>query len=119
MRSRPMRRLPSALLFALPTLILPACGGPLAEGEADFKKARYPAAKQTFASIEAEMRVSDKSTRAEYALYRGLTLTALGDRAHGAQWLREAKALEDTQAGALHEDDARRLSVAIEANEIP
>jgi hypothetical protein len=114
-----MRWFPLAPLFALPTVILMACGGPLADGEAAFKKARYPAAKQAFASLEAEMRVSDDATRAEYALYRGLTLTALGDRAHAAQWLLEAKSLEDAQAGTLREDDARRLSVAIEANEIP
>ena len=98
---------------------LVGCGGALAEGEADFRQAQYPAAKQTFAALEVEMRSGDDAIRAEYALYRGLTYAALGDFSRAVVWLREAKALEDARAGALHPDDARRLTVAIEANEIP
>ena len=95
-----------------------ACGGALAEGEAHFRHARYPAAKQAFASLEVEMRSEDDASRAEYALYRGLTLAALGDRSHAALWLREAKAFEDVH-GSLRAGDARRLAAAIDANEVP
>ena len=79
------------LLVAL-LVFLVACRGALAKGEAEFKRARYPSAKQVFASLEEEMRARDAATRAEYALYRGLTLAALGDRARAALWLHEAKA---------------------------
>jgi hypothetical protein len=95
------------------------CGGALAEGEADFRQAQYPAAKQAFAALEVEMRSGDDATRAEYALYRGLTFAALGDLSRAVLWLREAKALEDARGGALRAADARRLAVALEANEIP
>jgi hypothetical protein len=100
-------------------LSLSACGGALAEGESQFKKGQYPEAKQTFASIEAQSRSYDDGRRAEYALYRGLTLSALGDRAQAGLWLREAKAIEDTVPRSLEHEDALRLKEAMEANEAP
>lgn len=106
----------AALLVAL--LSLPACGGVLAEGESQFKKGQYPEAKQTFASIEAQSRSYGDSRRAEYALYRGLTLSALGDRAQAGVWLREAKAIEDTVPRSLEREDALRLKEAMEANDV-
>jgi len=98
-------------------LCLAGCGGALAEGESQFKKGRYPEAKQTLASIEAESRSYDVARRAEYALYRGLTLSALGDRAQAGVWLREARAIVDTAPGSLEQEDTLRLKEAIEANE--
>jgi hypothetical protein len=92
------------------------CSGPLAEGESDFKRGRYPEAKQAFSSLEVESRGWDDWSRAEYALYRGLTLAALGDRSASGVWLREAKAIEDGHAGSLRGDDAKRLSIALEAS---
>jgi hypothetical protein len=106
-------------LLVVLLVLLVACRGALANGEAEFKRARYPSAKQVFASLEQEMRTRDAATRAEYALYRGLTLAALGDRSRAALWLQEAKALEDLRSGTLRPDDARRLAVAMEANEVP
>ena len=91
MRARPLF-LPFLLWLAAS---LVACGGALAEGRSQFDKGSYPEAKQTFASAEAESRSWSDAKRAEYALYRGLTLGALGDRAHAGVWLREAKAIED------------------------
>jgi TolA-binding protein len=96
-----------------------ACGGALAEGESQFKRGRYPEAKQTFASIEAESRSYDDSRRAEYALYRGLTLSALGDKGQAGVWLREAKAISETDPGSLEREDALRLKEAMQANEAP
>ena len=64
------------------------CGSALADGESQFKKGRYPEAKQTFASIEDDAKHYDDTKRAEYALYRGLTFGALGDRVRSALWLR-------------------------------
>ena len=106
-----------ALLLPLVMVTLSACGGPLGEGESLFGKGRYPEAKQALVAIEAESRGWSDARRAEYALYRGLTLGALGDRGRAAVWLREAKAIEDTHPGALSEQDARRLHIGLESHE--
>jgi hypothetical protein len=96
-----------------------ACGGPLDDAEDQFRQGQYPAAKQTLAATEAESRTWDPPTRAEYALYRGLTLAALGDRGAAAWWLRRAKAAEDAAPGTLSPDDADRLAVSSHANFLP
>ncbi len=96
-----------------------ACGGMLADGKAQFDKGRYPEAKQTFAAIEVESRGWSDAKRAEYALYRGLTLSALGDRAAAGVWLKEAKALVDASPGSLGAEDMHRLKLGLEGLEAP
>ena len=113
MRARPLF-LPFLLWLAAS---LVACGGALAEGRSQFDKGSYPEAKQTFASAEAESRSWSDAKRAEYALYRGLTLGALGDRAHAGVWLREAKAIEDAHPGSLDAPEAQRLHLGLESNQ--
>lgn len=104
-------RLTACLPFVL---LLVACGGALAEGESQFKDGHYPAAKQTFASLEPESRAFADPKRARYALYRGLTLSALGDRPQAGVWLREARAIEDTHPGSLTQEDALRLKAGLD-----
>jgi hypothetical protein len=106
-------------IAALVVVALVSCGGALAEGESDFKSGRYPEAKEIFAGLELEAKGYGDAKRAEYALYRGLTLGALGDRARAGGWLREAKAIEAAHPGSLSQSDARRMNVAIEAIEEP
>jgi hypothetical protein len=91
------------------------CGGALAEGQSQFEKGRYPEAKQTFAAAEGESRAWNDEKRARYALYRGLTLNALGDRARAGVWLREARAIEDAHPGSLSAEDAQRLRLGLES----
>ena len=105
-----LRRL--ALTFAL---LVAACGGVLAEGKADFKKGRYAEAKEAFVAAEPESRTWEDRRRAEYALYRGLTHGALGDRAAASVWLHEAKAIEDAHPATLSADDMTRLKLGLEA----
>jgi hypothetical protein len=93
-----------------------ACGGALAEGQSQFDKGSYPEAKQTFAAAESDSRSWNDAKRARYALYRGLTLGALGDRAQAGVWLREAKAIEDAHPGSLTPDEARRLHLGMDTN---
>jgi hypothetical protein len=102
---------------ALAVLSLCACTGAFAEGKSEFEQGHYPRAKQIFASLETESRGYDDAHRAEYALYRGLDLMALGDRAEAGVWLREAKAIEDTRPGTLQRPDALRLKTALESRE--
>jgi hypothetical protein len=92
-------------------LVLAACGGALADAKSDFKKGRYAEAKETLVRAEPESKSWDEKHRAEYALYRGLTHNALGDRAAASTWLKQAKALEDS----LSEDDQVRLRLGLEA----
>ncbi len=99
------------LLLAMAT----GCSSALAEGESEFKKGRYPEAKQTFESLQTDAVGYGDAKRAEYALYRGLTLGALGDRAAADVWLREAKTLEAAHPESLSPEDARRMKTALEA----
>jgi len=104
-----------ALLLFLASL--GACGGALAEGRSQFDRGNYPEAKQTFAAAEAESRSWSDARRAEYALYRGLTLGALGDQGHAGLWLREAKAIEDAHPGSLDPQEAQRLHLGLESTQ--
>ena len=107
-----MSRSRIALLFVL---TVAGCGGVLAEGKADFKKGRYAEARETFVAAEPESRNWEDKRRAEYALYRGLTHGALGDRAAAGVWLHEAKAIEDAHPATLSADDMTRLKLGLES----
>lgn len=106
-----------AILLLPAALLLAACGGALAEGESQFDRGQYPEAKQTFGALEEESRTWSDAKRAEYALYRGLTLNALGDRGQAAIWLREAKAIEEAHPGSLTREEAQRLRLGMESTE--
>jgi hypothetical protein len=95
--------------------MLASCGGPLSEAKGDFKNGRYAEAKETLVRAETESRGWSDQRRAEYALYRGLTHNALGDRAVAVTWLREANAIEGAHPGTLNEDDQVRLRLGLEA----
>jgi hypothetical protein len=110
----PIRR-----LAPLATLCLVACAGPLARGIDQFDDGHYPEAKQTFASLEPESRSWDDAHRARYALYRGLTYGALGDRARATMWLREARAIVLAHPDALPPEDRQRLKTGLDTYEVP
>jgi hypothetical protein len=106
----------AALVVAIAVAVV-GCASPLARGEREFADGRYPEAKRTLAALEGESR--RRGRRAEYALYRGLTLAALGDVAAAKPWLDEARARESACPGRLSPYDARRLEVALDALEPP
>jgi hypothetical protein len=91
------------------------CAGPLAHGEAAFRAGDYPEAKRELNALQAESRTWPRDRRAEYALYRGLTLGALGDVVRAGVWLEQAWAIEARHPGSLSVDDAARLETAVEA----
>lgn len=114
-----MRAPSRVLLLAAGAWAVAACGGGvLSPAESEFDVGHYPAAKQAFAALEFESRSWDDATRAEYALYRGLTHGALGDDARALEWLRQAKALDDAHPGTLSPDGASRLRVALASLEL-
>jgi len=100
-------------------LLLAACAGPLARGIDQFDDGHYPEAKQTFASLEPESRSWDDAHRARYALYRGLTYGALGDKPRAGVWLREAKAIVLEHPDALPPEDRQRLKTGLDTYDVP
>jgi hypothetical protein len=108
-----------SLLVVAAAFGLASCGGPLADAEGQFDKGQYPAAHQSLLALESASRSWSTADRATYALYRGLTLLALGDRGRATMWLLEAKGAEDRRPGSLSGADTRRLGVAMESNGIP
>jgi hypothetical protein len=94
--------------------VLTACAGGLGRAEAAFAEGRYPDAQRDLAALETESRGWNDGRRAEYALYRGLTDSALGDRERARLWLREARAIEEAHPGSLSREDRQRLGAGIE-----
>jgi hypothetical protein len=86
--------------------------------ESEFAKGRYPEAKQALEALEAESRSWNDATRAEYALYRGLTYAALGDRDRAGVWLHEARMIEKGHPGSLSPPDAQRLKLGVEGGDV-
>ena len=102
----------NSLTLSSALVVFTACASPLGRAEAQFAGGRYPEAKQGLLSLEAESATWPDAKRAEYALYRGLTHAALGDREQASVWLREARAIEDTHPSSLSYDDVQRLKLA-------
>ncbi len=100
------------LLTALTALT--ACGGdPVFEARRLFDAGRYADARKRLEVLgDAEYRSLDARSRTAYALYRGLTLGALGDRKNALAWLGQAKQIEEQNPGSLNPDDAVRLRLA-------
>jgi neutral trehalase len=94
-------------------MVMAGCGGPLADAQWLFDAGQYPRAKQVLASLEGASAAWDAPRRAEYALYRGLTLGALGDWDRASRWLDRARILEDGQPHTLSRLDALRLELAL------
>lgn len=91
------------------------CGGALSGAKSDFRAGEYGRAREQLEALEPASKRWSERERAEYALYRGLTHHALGDRARAELWLAEAKRIEDVHPHTLSTDDRTRLSLALDA----
>ena len=108
----------SVLAFFLAVaLVLVGCMSPLARAERAFRSGDYPDAKDSLAVLEPRVREWSPERAAEFALYRGLTFAALGDRERAERWLRQAAAWEQVRPGTLSAEDAHRLQTVIEASD--
>jgi hypothetical protein len=107
--------------IALLALVLAsaACATPLGDAEALFRKGQYPATHQALLALDNERSSWTEPDQAEYALYFGLTLLALGDDGRARAWLTDAKAIDDAHPGSLRDRDRRRLDVALASNPVP
>ena len=90
-----------------------ACGGAVSGGIVDYEQARYPEALQRFRHAEPDAAWWDGRDMARYALYRGLTHLALGDKEAAARWLREAKITLDRDPNTFSEEERCRLAAAL------
>jgi hypothetical protein len=104
-----------AVSLLTPIVLLVACGASLSSAKSDFKSGRVAEAKDTLVTLEPESKAWTGSKRAEYVLYRGLVHHSLGDREEAAHWLRQAKAIAESDPKTYSEDDRARLDLALDA----
>lgn len=105
-------RLSLALLAAL-LFPLAACATSFGRGVTHYEQAEYPQALERFVAIEGELDGLSPKERARYALYRGLTHFALGNRALARLWLGEAKLAYDEDGRVFSEKEAGKLGSAL------
>jgi hypothetical protein len=96
-----MRRMVGALLFCLGSLGLLGCSNCVRRGAALYEDARYIEAAEVFERNEFQLRELSARQRAEYGLYRGMTLHALGDLSNAERWMKYAYAVERANPGCL------------------
>ena len=88
------------------------CASSFGPGVRDYDHGRYPEAIEQFRDAEGRAAGWRGHDRARYALYRGLTHLALGDRPATLRWLGEAKRAVDANPTLLSDEDAGRLASA-------
>lgn len=91
------------------------CAGPMSQGISDYHRGSYPEAAAHLADAERDREGASERTRTRYALYRGLTHLALGDRESAQRWVAEAKARWDADRELLDRADQGRLLSAWES----
>jgi hypothetical protein len=89
-----------------------ACSGSFGAGVRAYDHGRYPEALEELRSAERDAVRARGRDRVRYALYRGLTHLALGDREGTRRWLGEAKRAADQSPTLLSDEDAGRLASA-------
>jgi hypothetical protein len=99
---------------AVGAFYLIGCMSQLSRARLDFRSARYSEARVALVQLEPELQGWDVETQASYALYRGLTHGALGDKLGARPWLRLAKQAYDRDHAVLDADDQTRLKLALE-----
>lgn len=90
-----------------------ACSSSFQKGLGHYERAEYPQALERFTAIEDDVEGWSPRDRAHYALYRGLTHFALGNRALARQWLTQAKAAQDADGDVFTDTDAGKLGSAL------
>jgi len=91
----------STLLVAT---LLCACGGSVRRGATLYSDGRYIEAAEVFERTEYRLREVSTRERAEYGLYRGMTMLVLGDLRNAHRWLTYAYEIERYEPGSLSGD---------------
>ena len=82
-------------------LCLLACSTSVRRGAALYADGRYIEAAEVFERNEYQLASLSAPQQAEYGVYRGVTLHALGDTANARRWLTYAKDVERASPGSL------------------
>jgi len=80
------------------------CSSYVKRGSTLYTDGRYIEAAEVFERTEGRLADSSAREKAEYALYRGLTLLVLGDLRHSHRWLTYAYDIERAVPGSLRQD---------------
>jgi len=100
------------VIVLLSALASGGCAGSFGAGVRDYDHGRYPEAIEELRVVECDATTWQPEARARYALYRGLTHLALGDRRATLRWLSEAKRALEDHPTLLSNEDAGRLTSA-------
>src|SRR5450432_323020 len=100
------------LLLVLLMLGSAACTSSFGEGVRQYDHGRYPEALEQLRQTETEARAFRERDRARYALYRGLTHLALGNRSATMYWLAQVKRAVEANPTLLGDFDSGRLTSA-------
>jgi hypothetical protein len=98
---RALRFIASTLLLGC---LLSACGGHVRRGATLYADGRYIEAAEVFELTESRLREASTRERAEYGLYRGMTMLVLGDLRNAHRWLTYAYSIERYEPGSLSGD---------------
>jgi hypothetical protein len=85
------------------------CSSYVKRGEALYADGRYVEAAEVFERTELRLSESSVRQRAEYGLYRGLTLLVLGDLPNAHRWMTYAYNVERARPGSLGAEHRARL----------
>ncbi len=102
----------NALSLAIAALALAGCASRLEAAKSAYNAGDYPEAKAKLAMLEKDAPGLPTCRRAEFELYRGLTLLALGDQQSARSSLEKAK----TQPTCFEKEDTARLDLALESS---
>jgi tetratricopeptide (TPR) repeat protein len=101
---RPARALSLVKGMVALTVLLAACGGSVRRGATLYSDGRYIEAAEVFERTERQLNEMSPRERAEYGVYRGMTLLVLGDLRHAHRWLTYAYQVEQYAPGSLGSD---------------
>ncbi len=91
-------------VFALTAVTLPACTSYVKRGSTLYSDGRYVEAAEVFERTENRLTDAEPRERAEYGVYRGMTLLVLGDLRGAERWLAYAYEIERGAPGSLRAD---------------
>ncbi len=84
--------------------LLSACGSYVRRGSDLYTERRYVEAAEVFERTEPRLQESTAREKAEYGLYRGLTMLVLDDLPNAQRWLSFAYEIEQRHPGSLRVD---------------
>lgn len=93
-------------------LVLGACASYVERGQTLYGEQRFVEAAEVFELTESRLKTSTDQERAQYGLYRGVTLLRLGDLKRSQRWLAFAYDIERAKPGILQPQDRALLDQA-------